>query len=619
MNGIIQRIHMILALPPHEPHDTAEFAGMITALIGLCLKAGVHLTVTLRRGGEPALFEPESEAPDRLPPLTIRADLTDRRLCRGPASVLFTLLLRLRASSAVPVDFTVNNGAFTALINGDPLPPLPRHPLTLGDPYTAALRESWAAADERCSLAWRERRPAREIRSLRDALFEKESLLGAAEYAYLRLIIHAEELAARGALTETARSALDALAADGFDAALAPLEEGGTEQLTPDDILLRCFILRTHPEPGTWRESCLALEKAAAREAEQITGGPASTGAALAENLRRQTVRQDCTAAVTAADQCLRHPRLKDSAEVLLLKGMALTSLRRLPEAGRALDRAIALCRQEAASAPLTGLPRLALCLCEKARGLAAGGRIREAREALRSAEAVLTRETHGPKIPKVLIEGQESSKDWIWLQASFSARTAAARLLRELCRLQAPDEPLNESAERMKRCRRFLPEPRRGYPDPAGVYRLAEAYNLSGLVYLDHGEDNKVSGEFTSGRRVIEELRFSVPDAYPVLLADLVNNHGILMSGRPNHMYEAKHLYQSAAEILEREAPPGPEAAELLGDCFYNLALLYQDWDKKKKAEEYLLKARAQYLAAGRTAAKEKLRLVAEAMNDPG
>ena len=50
-----------------------------------------------------------------------------------------------------------------------------------------------------------------------------------------------------------------------------------------------------------------------------------------------------------------------------------------------------------------------------------------------------------------------------------------------------------------------------------------------------------------------------------------------------------------------------------MLGDCYYDLGLLYSEWGKKNKAEEYYKKARKEYLIVGKNAMKEKLDLLAK------
>ena len=70
---------------------------------------------------------------------------------------------------------------------------------------------------------------------------------------------------------------------------------------------------------------------------------------------------------------------------------------------------------------------------------------------------------------------------------------------------------------------------------------------------------------------------------------------------------------------MLEKEAPVSPLATELLGDCYFDLGLLYSKWGKKNKAVDYLKDARKQYMAVGKKVMKEKLELLAEELNDLG
>ena len=103
------------------------------------------------------------------------------------------------------------------------------------------------------------------------------------------------------------------------------------------------------------------------------------------------------------------------------------------------------------------------------------------------------------------------------------------------------------------------------------------------------------------------------MPDAFPVLFADVCNNRGIALSENDSTLYEAKQEYLDAAELLESITYEVPSAKELLGDCYYNLGVLYDDWGKDKRAKEYYLRARKIYKTVRKGDTKEKLLLISQ------
>ena len=109
------------------------------------------------------------------------------------------------------------------------------------------------------------------------------------------------------------------------------------------------------------------------------------------------------------------------------------------------------------------------------------------------------------------------------------------------------------------------------------------------------------------------------MPDAWPVLLADICNNRGIVLSDARRKSTDAKQEYLRAVELLEKEASGSLLATELLGDCYFDLGLLYSKWGKKNKAVEYFKDARRKYMTVGKKAMKGKLELLAEELNELG
>ena len=335
--------------------------------------------------------------------------------------------------------------------------------------------------------------------------------------------------------------------------------------------------------------------------------------------LRWQITRQDYERAVTAADQCLQHPRLKTSVEVLFLKGMALSAMRRLSEADRTFDEAIRLCRERAKGKPLTVLPVLVLCMCEKAKTLVKAGQNPAAQKALREAQDILVNKIPGQEIFGLVFSGQVNSRDFIYDHTGICAYIAAARLLQEKSRLLEQEEKYDEAAKLMKDSNILAREAYCGYPDPAGVYIRADLMNTMGYIHWEN-DDIYHAGELLSDANgMITRLRALMPDAWPVLNADICNNRGIVLSDNSYKYTDAKQEYLCAVELLEKEAPVSPLAAELLGDCYFDLGLLYSKWGKKNKAVDYLKDARRQYMAVGKKVMKEKLELLVEELNDLG
>ena len=389
----------------------------------------------------------------------------------------------------------------------------------------------------------------------------------------------------------------------------------------PDELLLRYFLIRTHvKEPGIWKEACIALEKAAGREAEQISkNAAASSGSAITQYLRWQITRQDYERAVTAADQCLKHPRLKTSVEVLFLKGMALSATGRYSEAERALEEAILLCRDRAKGKPLTVMPVLVLCMCEKAKALTKTGQNPAAQQVLREAQDILANRIPGQELFGLVFAGQAESRDFIHEHISLCAYIAAARLLQEKSRLLEQEEQYLEAVKLMRDSNTLAGKAYCGYPDPAGVYILADLTNTRGYIHWEIDEIYYAGDLLSDAKGMTTELRALMPDAWPVLLADICNNRGIVLSDARRKSTDAKQEYLRAVELLEKEASGSLLATELLGDCYFDLGLLYSKWGKKNKAVEYFKDARRKYMTVGKKAMKGKLELLAEELNELG
>lgn len=682
MEGNYKHIHIILNLSPQTEWNLLELTEFISKLPKLYQKYGVRLKIeACREGEESFVFEaaatmPDAAAPDsdtsnliysntaakeELSTQTISMDLTDVRLYSSPASVLFALVFRLKeAGCDVPVEFGGEN-AFCVNVHGYNVITLPRHHLMLCDPYGSEhVRDYEDAIRQRQELRLliRERalRPSNmfsseRVKRVKELLQRESSFIKVWEHSFLRLISFVEKLSAAGMLTETMRASLGKLADGNYEEALRMLEDGDYEEAlrmfeddasdsdrslyrrTPDELLLRYYLIRTHvKEPGIWKKACLALEKAAGREEEQTSNkaagreakqtsnkAAASSGAALMQYLRWQITRQDYERAVTAADQCLQHPRLKTSVEVLFLKGMALSAMRRLSEADRTFDEAIRLCRERAKGKPLTVLPVLVLCMCEKAKTLVKAGQNPAAQNVLREAQDILVNKIPGQEIFGLVFSRQVESRDFIYDHTSLCAYIAAARLLEEKSRLLEQEEKYDEAAKLMKDSYNLAREAYCGYPDPAGVYIRADLMNTMGYIHWEN-DDIYHAGELLSDANgMITRLRALVPDAWPVLHADICNNRGIVLSDNMYKYTDAKQEYLRAVELLEKEAPGSLLATELLGDCYFDLGLLYSKWGKKNKAVDYLKDARRQYMAVGKKVMKEKLELLAEELNDLG
>ena len=656
MEGNYKQIHIILNLSLQTEWNLLELKEFISKLPKLYQKYGIRLKIEACREGEESLVfdavEPDAAAPDtdmsnlissntaakeELSTQTISMDLTDVRLYSSPASVLFALVFRLKeADCDVPVEFGGEN-AFCVNVHGYNVMTLPRHHLMLRDPYGSEhVRDYEDAIRQRQELRIliRERalKPSdmfssERVKRVKELLQRESSFIKVWEHSFLRLISFVEKMSAAGMLTETMRASLGKLADGDYEEALRMLADNESDsdrslyQRTPDELLLRYYLIRTHvKEPGIWKEACLALEKASGREAKQTSNkAAASSGAALMQYLRWLITRQDYERAVTAADRCLQHPRLKTSVEVLFLKGMALSAMRRLSEADRTFDEAIRLCRERAKGKPLTVLPVLVLCMCEKAKTLVKDGQNPAAQKVLREAQDILVNKIPGQEIFGLVFSGQVNSRDFIYDHTGICAYIAAARLLQEKSRLLEQEEKYDEAAKLMKDSYTLAREAYCGYPDPAGVYIRADLMNTMGYIHWEN-DDIYHAGELLSDANgMITRLRALMPDAWPVLNADICNNRGIVLSDNSYKYTDAKQEYLRAVELLEKEAPVSPLATELLGDCYFDLGLLYSKWGKKNKAVDYLKDARKQYMAVGKKVMKEKLELLAEELNDLG
>ena len=333
----------------------------------------------------------------------------------------------------------------------------------------------------------------------------------------------------------------------------------------------------------------------------------------MTEYLRRQMIRQDYARAVAAADQCLLHPRLKASVEVLLLKGSALSAMRRFPDADLTLKKAIRICQEKAKGRPVTVLPVLVLCMCEQAKALAGGGQSKAAQKVLQQAQDILVNKTPGQELVGLVFSGKAETRDFFYDRIGSCSCIAAARLLQEKSRFPEQKEQYEEAVELLEKSSVFIREANCRYPDPMGVSVRADIMNMKGYIQWENDDGYSAGQAFSGAKAMIEELRVLMPDAWPVLLADICNNRGIKLTDNPYHYNDAKQEYLFAAKLLTEEAPGSPSATEMLGDCYYDLGLLYSEWGKKNKAEEYYKKARKEYLTVGKNAMKEKLDLLAK------
>ena len=190
---------------------------------------------------------------------------------------------------------------------------------------------------------------------------------------------------------------------------------------------------------------------------------------------------------------------------------------------------------------------------------MAAGGtQIRKAEEILQQAERILQ---------------QESCVD-----AGFGFYLANLRVLEEKCRVRMGKEQCGEALDDAGRFQHYLTEAYCYFPEPEKVRTNAEAYTLYGDLYLELETDYQAKEKYSVAKSWLRDLRSFLPDAYPVFFADVCNNLGIAFSRNSRSMNEAKQEYQDAAELLESITDKAPSAVELLGDCYYNLGLLYQD-----------------------------------------
>ena len=269
-------------------------------------------------------------------------------------------------------------------------------------------------------------------------------------------------------------------------------------------------------------------------------------------------LREDYRTAVPAADHCLRHPAFTESAEVLRLKGRALAELGKLPEAESIFEKAAVICRREAEKKPASLLPALGQCLCDRAEIFIRSKQIQKAEEILQQAERNLQ---------------QESCVD-----AGFGFYLANLRVLEEKCRVRMGKEQCGEALDDAGRFQHYLTEAYCYFPEPEKVRTNAEAYTLYGDLYLELETDYQAKEKYSVAKSWLRDLRSFLPDAYPVFFADVCNNLGIAFSRNSRSMNEAKQEYQDAAELLESITDKAPSAVELLGDCYYNLGLLYQD-----------------------------------------
>ena len=631
-----RRIDVQMTLSQHTAWKQEEWESVLSAFTECFRKHGVVLTVTLRREGEEPAF-PEAQPQDRLSGTALCMDLTDPKLYMSLSSVLFALLARLRECQAdLPVEFDADSGT-EAVIYGSFRMKIPRHHLMLADPYVKKHLEACEAADAHVEeirrLVWEkaitlsEAVRERGLRTAQETRKREASILQAADHAFLQLLLFTEKLSAEGKLTERMKAALAALAEGAWEESLHILTDDSGEDAappslrTPDELLLRCYILRTHTgDNDAWNEACRTMEKAVRRESEPgFRPGSSSSGTALWENLRRQMIRQDYAGAAEAADRCLQHPLWKASEEVLARKGAALAELRRYPEADRAFEKAMELCRERADRKPLTALPVLALCMCERAKALTWAGRNAAARELLRQAQDVLEREIPEATIRIPENSGETAGKKGTPEPVSMCAAVAAARLVQERCRLPEQREQREEARKEIKRSLELLRKARCAYPDPEGVAVCAGICGRMDDIYPEGDQGWCDFQDFSYAKSQIEALRSQIPDALPVLLADICNNRGILLSENRHRFREARQEYLRAAELLEQEAPRSGAAEELLGDCYTNMGLLYQDWGtkKKSKAKDWLRKAKRQYRKDGLRPGKEKLELVEESLEE--
>ena len=287
--------------------------------------------------------------------------------------------------------------------------------------------------------------------------------------------------------------------------------------------------------------------------------------------------------------------------------------MRRFPDADLTLKKAIRICQEKAKGRPVTVLPVLVLCMCEQAKALAGDRKSKAAQKVLQQAQDILVNKTPGQELVGLVFSGKAERRDFYYDRIGFCSCIAAARLLQEKSRFPEQKEQYEEAVELLEKSTVFMREADCGYPDPMGVSVRADIMNMKGYIQWENDDGYAAGQEFSGAKAMIERLRMFMPDAWPVLLADICNNRGIKLTDNPYHYNDAKQEYLFAAKLLTEEAPGSPSATEMLGDCYYDLGLLYSEWGKKNKAEEYYKKARKEYLIVGKNAMKEKLELLAK------
>ena len=553
-------------------------------------------------------------------------DLRDTRIYRDICSVKIAFITRLMDADAdIPVEFHL----FDVFVRRYIYITLPKHWLMLGDSYMNKHLEAYETAKAQRSAIIREYHERKissaDIKLLAKKLNVERAQCPVIHWACLHLILFVEKLSAENRITETMYTALDKFADGAYEEAVSlPVQ-------TPDEKMLRYYMMLTHVgDSDVYQEVRHLLGEAANQEASWLSGETAgqeanslskqaagqktrwiseqtatqkaaasmekricSSGTALLEFLKWQMIREDYEAAVSAADQCLLHPDLQKSPEVFRLKGRALTERGNISEAKSSFEKAAAICRREAEKKPATFLPILAQCLCDKASVFIRSKHIRKAEDILWQAWAILQ---------------QENCAD-----ASLGFYLVKLRVLEGLCRIRIHKGQCNEALEDAEKFQHNLTEAHCYFPEPEKVYIDAEAYNLYGDVYRELEIDYHAKEKYSTAKNSLQGLRSFMPDAFPVLFADVCNNRGITLSENDSTLYEAKQEYLDAAELLESIPYGAPSAKELLGDCYYNLGLLYDDWGKDKRAEEYYLRARKIYKTVNNGNTKEKLQLISQ------
>ena len=530
-------------------------------------------------------------------------DLRDTRIYRDICAVKFAFFTRLMDADAdIPIEFHL----FDVFVRRYIYMTLPKHWLMLGDSYMNEHLKAYETAKEKRRDSIRdfhERKiSSADVKALAKMLNGEREHCLVIHWACLQLFLFVEKLSAGKRITETMYMALDKFADGSYEEAVSlPMQ-------TPDEKMLRYYMMQTHvKDPGIYPEIRRLLEEAAGQEANWLLEGSSgrataaavvgdgmrSSGTALLEFLKWQIIREDYNTAVSAANQCLRHPALQKSPDVFRLKGRALTELGDISEAKSIFEKAAAICRREAEKKPAAFLPVLVLCLCDKASVFIRSRQIRKAEEVLEQARAILQ---------------QENCAD-----ASLRFYVANLRVMEGLCRIRIHKDQCEAALEDAKNFQHDITEAHCNFPDPEKVYIYAEAYNLHGDVYRELEIDYYAKEYYSDAKIFLQNIRSFMPDAFPVLFADVCNNRGIALSENDSTLYEAKQEYLDAAELLESITYEVPSAKELLGDCYYNLGVLYDDWGKDKRAKEYYLRARKIYKTVRKGDTKEKLQLISQ------